>query len=63
MFTIIGVYFICYYVIMPSEIERRFRDLNLMHYNGVKDKMVAKDSVSLDYYDLHYIQYGNLKDY
>jgi hypothetical protein len=62
-FSVIGLYYILYYVIMPREIEHRLRDLGLMQYNGSKDKMVAKDSVTLNNYDVYYIQYGNLKGY
>ncbi len=54
---------IFYYVALPRIIERRARDLGLMQYNADKDKMVAKDTLKLNRWDLYYLQYGNLNGY
>jgi len=49
---------IFYYFMLPSIMEKRFHDLNLVEYrNG---KFVGKDSVVINEYDLHYIKYGNM---
>jgi hypothetical protein len=54
-------YYTFYYAIIPKVIEKRFRDLNLMQYNG--EKFIGKDSVIVNEYDFYYIQYGNLDGY
>ena len=56
-------YLMFYYVCMPRIIERRSKDLGLFEYDYKKDKHVAKDSISLNSYEFHYIQYGNLDEY
>lgn len=56
--------FVTFYIVfMPKIIERRMKDLNIMHYNGKFEKFVGKDDVKLNSWDLYYIQYGNLNGY
>ncbi len=52
---------ILYYLILPSIIERRAKDLNLMRYDSVSDKFVPKDSLQITGEELYYLQYGILK--
>lgn len=54
---------IFYYVAMPKIIEHRAKDLNLMQYDGSKDKFVAKDSLHISGWDLYYLQNGNMDGY
>lgn len=56
-------YIIFYYFALPKIIERRARDLDLMQYCADKDKMVAKDSLSVTTWDIYYLQYGNMNGY
>ena len=52
---------ILYYLILPSIIERRARDLGLMRYDSVSDKFVPKDNLQITGEELYYLQYGILK--
>jgi len=65
--AIVGYTLLCavifYYVAVPNIIERRARDLNLMQYNGEKDKFVAKDTLNISGWDLYYLQHGNMSGY
>ncbi len=67
--AIVGYTLLCavifYYVAVPKIIERRAKDLNLMQYNGEKDKFVfvAKDSLNISGWDLYYLQHGNMNGY
>lgn len=62
VYTLIcGILF--YYVAIPKIIEHRAKDLDLMHYNGDKDKFIAKDSLHISGWDLYYLQHGNLNGY
>lgn len=65
--AIVGYTLLCavifYYVAVPKIIERRAKDLNLMQYNGEKDKFVAKDSLNISGWYLHYLQHGNMSGY
>lgn len=54
---------IFYYVAVPKIIERRAQDLNLMQHNSEKDRFVGKDSLNINEWDLHYLQYGNMNGY
>lgn len=51
-----------HYMEMPREIERRAKDLDLMHYNGKLDKFVPKDSIKISGDELNYIIYGTTKN-
>ena len=65
--AIIGYTILCavffYYVVLPEIIEHRAKDLNLMQYNGEKDKFIAKDNLNINGWDLYYLQHGNMKGY
>lgn len=65
--AIVGYTLLCavifYYAVVPKIIERRAKDLNLMQYNGEKDKFVGKDSLNISGWDLYYLQYGNMNGY
>lgn len=65
--AIVGYTLLCavifYYVAVPKIIERMAKDLNLMQYNGEKDKFVGKDSLNISGWDLYYLQYGNMNGY
>ena len=60
---LLGALQISYHFVTPKIVERRARDLGLMQYNSEKDKFVAKDSVVIDVWDLHYLQHGTMKGY
>ena len=62
LYTVLCVV-IFYYIAIPKIIERRAKDLNLMQYNGDKDRFVAKDSLQLSGWDIYYLQYGNMNGY
>ena len=62
-FYILILILLCYYVVIPKEIEKRARALNLMHYDSVKDGFVGNDSISMSDWDLYYLQHGNMKGY
>jgi hypothetical protein len=65
--AIVGYTLLCavifYYVAVPKIIERRAKDLNLMRYNGEKDKFVVKDTINISGWDLYYLQHGNMSGY
>jgi len=65
--AIVGYTLLCavifYYLAVPKIIERRAKDLNLMQYNGKKNKFVAKDSLNISGWDLYYLQHGNMNGY
>jgi hypothetical protein len=62
LYTVLcGVIF--YYIVTPKIVERRAMDLGLMHYSAYKDKMIAKDSLTLSGWDVYYLQYGNMNGY
>jgi hypothetical protein len=52
-----------YYTFIPRIIEKRAKDLDLMQYNGEKEKFVGKDSVLLNQWEIYYLQYGNTNGY
>lgn len=54
-------YYTFYYAIVPTIVEKRLKDLNLMQYNG--EKFIGKDNIIVNEYDFYYIQYGNLDGY
>lgn len=56
-------YIMFYYVYMPRIIERRGRDLGVMRYSYEKDSYIPKDTITLNSYEFHYMQYGNLDGY
>ncbi len=48
---------------LPSVIENRMNDLNLMRYDSKKEKFVPKDdSLKISKWDLYYIRYGIMKE-
>ena len=65
--VIVGYTLLCavifYYLAVPKIIERRAKDLNLMQYNGEKDRFVGKDSLNISGWYLYYLQYGNMNGY
>ncbi len=65
--AIVGYTLLCavifYYVALPKIIERRAKDLNLMQFDGEKDKFVAKDSLNISGWDIYYLQHGNMNGY
>jgi hypothetical protein len=65
--AIVGYTLLCavifYYVAVPKIIERRVKDLDLMQYNGEKDKFVSKDSLNISGWDVYYLQHGNMDGY
>lgn len=61
--TLIFSFIFSYYIVIPKIIERRAMDLNLMQYNGDKDKFVAKDSSCISGWDVYYLQYGDMDGY
>jgi len=48
-------------IIMPSDIEQRAKELNLLKYDSKLNKFVIKDSVTIDNYDFEYLKHGILK--
>lgn len=48
-------------IIMPSDIEQRAKELNLLKYDSKLNKFVIKDSVTIDNYDFEYLKHGSLK--
>jgi hypothetical protein len=46
--------------IMPSDIEQRAKELNLLKYDSKKNAFVIKDSVYIDNFDLEYLKYGKI---
>lgn len=46
--------------IMPSDIEQRAKELNLLKYDSKKNAFVIKDSVYIDNFDLEYLKYGTM---
>ena len=67
LITIVGYTLLCfiifYYKAIPNIIERRAKDLGLMHYDGNKDKFVAKDSINIIGWEIYYLQFGNMNGY
>lgn len=62
LYTVFCAY-IFYYIAIPKIIERRARDLDLMRYSAEKDKMIGKDSLQLNKWDIYYLQHGNMNGY
>lgn len=62
IYTLLGSV-IFYYIAIPKIIEHRAKNLGLMQYSADKDKMVAKDSLQLNGWDIYYLQYGNMNGY
>ena len=57
----IGLY-VHRYWFMPDEIDKRASEYFIMRYDGIKDKMVLKDSTYyFDEYALHYLKFGITK--
>lgn len=50
-----------YFYTMPRLIERRGKEIGIYRYDGDKDKFVPKDSVTINQWEIHYLQYGNLE--
>jgi len=46
--------------IMPSDIEQRAKELNLLKYDSKKNAFIIKDSVYIDNFDLEYLKYGKI---
>lgn len=69
IFFIAGLILLCTLVynifmetIIPNIIEKRYKALDLMQYDGKDDKFVPKsDSLLVNKWDLWYIQYGTTK--
>lgn len=61
LFGILIGMFIYYNNIQSKIIEKHAKALDIMRYDSGKDKMVAKDSVTLSYYELYYLIYGDFK--
>ena len=56
---IIG-YYVYIHGIMPSDIEQRAKELDLLKYDSKKNAFIIKDSVYIDNFDLEYLKYGKI---
>ena len=50
-------------VFMPELIDMRAQDLNLMQYDGQKDRFEPKDSAEWHGYYIYYLKNGSMKGY
>lgn len=53
---------LCYFIILPNEVEHRVKALGIMSYDNKTDKFVLKsDNVQITQDDFYYIKYGYTK--
>lgn len=57
------LFILFYYIVISQVIGKRYRDVGLIQYNGEKDKMVPKDTLEVNEWELYYIQHGIMKGY
>lgn len=58
---IIGYWF-CIYMEMPSKIEERLKNLDLMNYDAKTDKFIPKDCVVVRSAEINYLIKGTTKN-
>ena len=66
IFLIIGEIiggFVYQHMELPSEIEKRAKELNILKYDSKQNKFIVKDIVTIDNYDFEYLKHGSLKNH
>lgn len=57
---IIIINIVWYYIILPDVVGKRAEGLGYMEYDSVQGKMVGKDIIESNKWELHYLQHGKM---